>query len=164
MSAPLNRTQAKTIDHTVKNVIASMSYRDYQIIQTDDPNLVGQADAVGFRIREGFVVRDAFGDPVFPIGMSWFYTPYDAISAVEMLDTILPQIKEGQPATSLQYEWGLLWQHRLRFHLVYATLVGLRAMCDEATTFGDDTIKVSDLSDKLHLLRQSVAQARGGVL
>lgn len=162
MSAPINKTQAKALDHSVKHIIAEMEYRDYRIIQTDDEHLVGQLDAAGFRLREGFVVRDAFDEPVFPIGMSWFYTPYDAIAAIEMLDTILPAIKEDQPATALQFEYGTMWAYRRAFHFPYFAIIKLRGMVSAAAAFGDD-LKTSEVNELLHALHQNVCQSQGGV-
>jgi hypothetical protein len=158
----MNRAAAKRLDMTVKNILGELEYRGLRIIHTDDKNLVGQEDAAGFTITSGFVVRDEFDEPVMPIGMSWFYTPYDAIAAIEMRDLVVPAIKETQPATTLTYEWNLMMQYRLKFPRVFAFLNSLQVACDEASTFGDDNIKALDIAKMLHVLRQDVA-ARGGV-
>jgi hypothetical protein len=152
---------APRMDLTVRNIIAEISYRDLRVIQTDDKHLVGQEDAAGFRVREGFVVRDDFDDAVLPPGLSWFYSPYDAIGAIEMRDLILPAIKESQPATTLTYEYNLMMQYRYKFPRVYAALNSLQVMCDEAATFGDDTLKAEDVRKLLHNLRVDIGAKNG---
>jgi hypothetical protein len=166
MSAPWRAPKAsagKAIDMTVApaSIIAETEHREYRVIQTNDPKFVGQADCAGFKISEGFVVRDAFDEPVLPNVIPWFYSPWDAIAAIEMLDTVVPAIKEGEPATTLVYEYTLMWQYRQHFHQVYAALHSLQTLCDDAATFGDDTLQVKDVRAVLHNLRQRVAGPSG---
>ena len=135
-------------------------YRGYRIVQTDDPKVVGQPhpDKWGFTIDTGFVVLDEFDENVFPVGMHWFYTPDDAASAIEMLDTILPTIKDRSPSTTLLYEYGLMRTYRREFWHAYSALVDIQKTCDDAAAFGDDPRE--DIVKRLHFLRQQVAQGR----
>lgn len=140
------------------SILGETQHRGMRIIHTNDPRLVGQKDLAGFDITQGFIVLDEFDDPVLPPLMSWFYTPYDAIMAIEMRDIAMPDIKASQPATSFQYEYGLMWQYRQNFDAVYHALNRIQAACDEGDSFGEDPS--TQIKEILHTLRQRVAQAR----
>lgn len=150
---PLSAPDPKSIKHET-------SYRGYRIVQTDDPAVVGSKfpDKHGFTIDVGFVVMDEFDEIVFPVGLHWFWTPEDAIAAIELLDTILPTIKEGTPATTLLYEYGVMRAYRREFWHAYHALADIQKMCDDAAAFGDDPRE--DIVKRLHFLRQQVAQGR----
>jgi hypothetical protein len=142
------------------NIIHEVSYRDRRICLTDDANLVGQfhPDQWGFTTDRGYVVLDAFDEHVFPAGMHWFYTPDDAVNAIEMLDTILPTIQKGTPATTLLYEYGVMRAYRREFWITYNALARMQNILDDAVAFGDDA--TATLVTELHALRQAVAQGR----
>jgi hypothetical protein len=140
------------------SILGEATHRGMRIVHTNDPRLVGQKDLAGFSITQGFIVLDEFDEPVLPPAMSWFYTPYDAISAIEMREVAMPEIKANQPATSFQYEYTKMWQYRQNFDLVYLALNNIQAACDEGDSFGEDPCeKVKQI---LHTLRQSVGQQR----
>lgn len=142
------------------NIIHEVEYRGRRICCTNDAKLVGQShpDKWGFTTDRGYVVLDDFDEHVFPAGMHWFYTPDDAACAVEMLDTILPTLKEGQPATTLMYEYGVMRRYRQEFWSTYHALALIQKTCDDALAFDEDA--TSAVRTTLHALRQAVAQGR----
>lgn len=142
------------------NIIHEIEYRGMRVVCTDDKRLVGQShpDKWGFTTDRGYIVLDEFDDHVFPAGMHWFYTPDDAVSAIEMRDTILPTIKAGQPATTLLYEYGLMRTYRREFWLTYNAIQNIQRMCDNARDFDENPRE--EVLKELHLLRQNVAQGR----
>lgn len=140
------------------SILGECQHRGMRIIHTNDPRLVGQKDLAGFDITQGFVVLDEFDEPVLPPLMSWFYTPYDAIMAIEMRDVCMPDIKESQPATSFQYEYGLMWQYRQNFDQVYHALNRIQQACDDSVGFDENPR--AEITKILHNLRQNIAQAR----
>lgn len=143
-----------------RNIIHEVPYRDRRICLTDDANLVGQAypDRWGFTTDRGYVVLDEFDEHVLPAGMHWFYTPDDAACAIEMLDTILPTIQKGTPATTLLYEYGIMRAYRREFWITYNALARMQNILDDAVAFGDNA--TAALITELHALRQAVAQGR----
>lgn len=146
---------------TPDNILHEVPYRGRRICATDDQRVIGSEykDKWGFTPCVGYVVLDEFDEIIFPIGMHWFYTPDDAASAIEMLDTILPTIKEGQPATSLRFEYGLMRQYRKEFWHTYNCIVKLQRAVDDAAAMEDDA--TPDVRKALHFLRQQVAQGTG---
>jgi hypothetical protein len=142
-----------------RNIIHEVPYRDYRIVLTDDNALVGQQypDKWGFTTDRGFVVLDSFDEHVFPAGVHWFYTPEDAVAAIEMLDTVLPTIKEAHPSTHT-YEYGVMRSYRREFWQVFLALVKIQHAVDEASQF-DENPAVA-IREILHTLRQNVAQGR----
>lgn len=146
------------IDPTPRDIIAECTHRGVRIVQTSDPRFVGQADCAGFKIDSGFVVRDEFDDFVLPVPMQWFYTPYDAIAAIEMRDTVLPTIKEATPATTLVYEYNLMWSFRQNYHYVHHALAKIQNALDDAAQFDENPARA--IGDILHGLRQQIASAR----
>lgn len=146
-----------------KNIIHEVEYRGRRIVLTDDKNLVGQPnpDAWGFTTDRGYVVLDEFDEHVFPIGQHWFYTPYDAAAAIELLDSALPEIKTAQPHTTFTYEYGVMRRYRADFGLTYKALVDIQNKIDEAKQFDDNPTQA--IADILHLLRQNVARSRSSI-
>lgn len=145
-----------------KSIIHEVDYRGYRIVLTNDRRCVGASfpDKWGFAPQQGYVVLDEFDDHVFGVGMHWFYSPDDAASAIEMHDSVVPEIKEEQPHTTVLYEYGLMRAYRREFHEVYRALNKLQRMCDDAVSFEDTTLPVKSVQDELHLLRQNVARGR----
>jgi hypothetical protein len=144
-----------------KRIIQEVAYRDRRIVYTDDPKLVGSQhpDKWGFTCDRGFVVLDDFDENVLPIGMHWFFTADDAAAAIEMLDLVLPTIKEDQPCTTLLYEYGLLRSYRREFGSVYHTIVMIQKDIDDAAAFEENPAE--SIKKRLHLLRQNAAQGKG---
>lgn len=141
------------------SITHEFEYRGYRVVQTDDPAmLTAHPDKWGFVPSQAYVVINAFDEHVMPIGMHWFYTPDDAVAAIEMLDTILPQIKEGQAFTTLLHEYGVMRAYRREFAEVYRTLLNIKAKIDAARAFDDNPAE--DIDKELHLLRQNVARGR----
>lgn len=144
-----------------KNIVHEVEYRGRRICLTDDQNLVGQKypDKWGFTVDKGFVVLDEFDDHVFPAGWHWFYTADDAAAAIELLDLALDDIKAGTPHTTFNYEYGLMRRYRAEFGVLYATLVKMQRIIDEAKQLDDNP--TSDIAQALHDLRQNVARGTG---
>src|SRR5690606_28411683 len=64
-------------------------WRGYRIIHTTDKKLIGETkDRFGFPVTQGWIVRDCFDDNPIPPPTQWFYTPYDAIAAVEIVEAM----------------------------------------------------------------------------
>ncbi len=103
-------------------------------------------------------MRDELDDYVMPIGMTWFYTADDAANAIEMMDSVFPDIKAAQPATTLMYEYGLMRAYRRTFARVYQTLGKIKTICQEARDFDDNPGEA--VISQLELLRVSVSEAR----
>ena len=143
-----------------KTILHEVPYRDYRIVLTDDRRLVGSTypDKFGFAVDRGFVVLDSFDEHVFPAGVHWFYTPDDAVAAIEMLDSVLPTIKETQPATTHTHEYGVMRSYRREFWQVFLALVKIQQKVDEAAQFDENP--ADDIRTILHTLRQAVAQGR----
>lgn len=142
------------------NIIHEVKYRGRRIVLTDDRNLVGSSypDKWGFAPTQGYIVLDEFDEVIFPVGMHWFYTPDDAAMAIEMLDTIYPQIKDRNPATTLLHEYGVMRAYRREFWHTYGALQDIRKLVDDARAFEENPLE--DIAQRLHFLRQQVAQGR----
>ena len=147
--------QAKKLDFAPKNIIHEISYRDRRIIQTDDPRLVGTEDSWGFKLQTGFVVRDEFDEVVLPSPLcSWFWNPADAVSAIEILDTVLPM---EHPNSTLTYEYGRMWAMRYHFgSRVYTALKRIRQACENAVALEDNPAQ--DVLSILNTLEQSIME------
>lgn len=144
------------LDPAPRDIIREREYRGQRIIQTRDTRFVGDKDAWGFSLDVGFIVRDEFDDYVLPVPMHAFYSPHDAIDAIEMRDTILPTIKADQPATTLVYEYQLMWSYRVNFSHTYGALKQIEKACLDARDFDENPReKVLDI---LNLLRAAVAR------
>jgi hypothetical protein len=140
------------------NIIHEVNYRGYRIVQTDDARLVGSvnADAWGFYTKMGFVVLDEFDEHVFPPGAHWHYSPDDAALAIEMRDTILPTLKEHQPATTFLFEYTLMRQYRRQFWHTYNALAEIQRALDNAKTWDENPAE--KIQDIIHCLRQNIAR------
>ena len=147
---------------TPNNILHEVPYRGRRICSTDDRRVIGNGlvDKWGFEpVHVGYVVLDEFDENVFPIGMHWFFTPDDAASAIEMLDTILPTIKKGQSATTLMFEYGLMRAYRREFWKVYNAIVRMQRAVNTAAALDEDV--TDNIRNELSLLRQTIAEGPG---
>lgn len=122
-----------------KSIIKEMEYRGYRIIQTDDPAwLASGADSYGFTNTCVFVVFDEFDEPALPVGLMSHWTIHEAIAAIEMRDTVLPEINAGKWASSALFEFNLLRARRRHAWRTHLTLTRLRKLCVDAQEFDDN--------------------------
>lgn len=119
----------KPVDMTVRDAIHEVEYRGLRIIHTRDPKFVGQSDAFGFKLTEGFVVRDDLDECPLPPAMQWFYSPYDAINGIETLHEILPLC---HPRTTAQFEYYRLQHAKRHFARVWNAILRTQKVCREA--------------------------------
>lgn len=140
------------------NIIHEVPYRGRRIVCTDDKRLVGQLypDSFGFTTDRGYVVLDEFDEIIFPIGMHWFYTPHDAACAIEMLDTILPTIKEEAPYETLSHAYHLMSRYRQMFWCTYTAILSIDRALAQAVQFEENPR--DEIATILHNLRQRVRE------
>jgi hypothetical protein len=119
----------KAPDMTVRDIIAECEYRGLRIIHTRDPKFVGQSDVFGFKITEGFVVRDDLDECPMPPAMSWFYSPYDAINGIETLHEILP---ECHPRTTATHEFYRMMHAKRHFARIWTAILRAQKVCRES--------------------------------
>lgn len=144
------------MDMTVRDIIHEAEYRGVRIIQTRDPKFVGQTDAFGFKLSEGFVVRDEFDENPLPSAlMSWFYSPYDAIAGIETLHEILPL---EHPRTTVQHEYQRLLLAKRHFWRVYNAMQKIRKACEESRELDENPRE--DVLSILNTLQQSFHEGR----
>jgi hypothetical protein len=153
-----NRVAASKPLPAPDNIIHEITYRDLRIVQTDDRRIVGSnhPDRYGFSIQTGFVILDEFDDHVMPTGAHWHYSPDDAALAIEMRDTILPTLKEHQPATTFLFEYTLMRQYRRQFWHTYNALAEIQRALDNAKTWDENPAE--KIQDIIHCLRQNIAR------
>lgn len=132
------------------SVLGSTWHRGYEILHTTDPRFIGQVDVYGFKPTSGFIVRDDMGDYVLPIPMQWFYTPYDAVAAIEMMETAAPD--------SPVFQYGLMQAYRRNWWMVFGAMNKILDTCIDARELDDNPRE--DIYQILHVLRQSVAQSK----
>lgn len=133
-------------------VLGSTTYRGYEIIHTTDPRFIhAVVDIYGFKPTSGFIVRDDFGEYVMPIAMQWFYTPYDAVAAIEMLEY-------AKPPTTPLFEYTLMQAFRRNWWMVHTTMQKILKTCVECRDLDENPRE--EIYQLLHLLRQNVAQSR----
>lgn len=125
----------KKFDPTVREIVHEATYRGERIIQTRDPRWVGQADAFGFKLDCGFVVRDELDELVLPLPLQWFYTPYDAIAAIETIHSIVP---EQHPNTTMLHEYHKMMNMRRHFWRVVVAIEKVRKTCEDARDFDEN--------------------------
>lgn len=125
----------KKFDPTVSGIVHECTYRDVRIIQTTDQRWVGQADAMGFKLDSGFVVRDEMDDLVLPVPLQWFHSPFEAVNAIEVIHTIMPM---EHPATTVLHEYHKMMLLRREFWRTYNALLQIRRECEDARDLDDN--------------------------
>jgi hypothetical protein len=145
----------KKFDPTVRDIVHEAPYRDVRIIQTRDPRWVGQADAFGFKLDCGFVIRDELDEIVYPSpAMAWFYTPYDAIAAIETVHTILPM---EHPRSTAAHEYNRMYEMRQQqFWRFYNAMQRIQKACEDARDFDDNPTE--DVLGIIAALKQAVGE------
>ena len=132
-------------------VLGSTWHRDCEIIHTTDARFIGNVDVYGFKPTSGFIVRDEYGDHILPLPMQWFYTPYDAVAAIEMMEF-------AKPPTTPTFEYGLMQAYRRNWWMVFITLDKIKKLIVECKPMDENP--ADEIDGLLHLLRQNVAQSR----
>lgn len=85
-------------------------------------------DSYGFTMPVAFRVLDEFDDNALPLAQTWFWSPAEAISAIEMCDSIAPDKKWP---TTAQYEYNYMMLYRRNHDAVYNALKKIRAVLDD---------------------------------
>ena len=125
-------------------------HRDYRIIHTTDPKEIGQTkDSYGFPVTQGWIIRDSFDENPVPAPTTWFYTPFDAVAAVEIIDAMRA---DHSPFPSFNAAYYGAAQLRVHFWLVFAALRSIEARCREALPFDEDGLAKWVLDD-LHRMK-----------
>ncbi len=134
-----------------------ITYRGYRIVQVDAPKELDKFECMGFTMPKAFQVLDDFDEPLL-IVPQYFWSPTDAIAAIEMVDTILPERKSKRWPTTAVYEYGLMWAHRRMFWFVYHTLNQIRNELKKAREWDENpTEKIEGL---LTCMRVAVSENR----
>lgn len=138
-----------------------MQWRGERIVQV--PYTVqpfNKADAFGFTVKEAYVVRDGLDEPCLPLSQQWFWSPGEAIAAIEMRDTLAPLIRGPKWPSTVMYEYNLMVTYRRNFHHVYDALVRIRKACDESRDFDENPR--AEIEKILHALRQNIQPRAAG--
>jgi len=128
-----------------------MKWRGERILQVDyTPK--NDIDCYGFKINQAFVVRDDFDDECLPTLQQWFWSPTDAIAAIEMRDLIAPEMKAGKRwPTTVAYEYNQMTLYRRNFDQVYLALNRIKKTIAECDQWGESAnAKVKDILTLLH--------------
>jgi hypothetical protein len=105
-----------------------------------------------------FTVLDEFDEIALPIGMHLHWSAHDAINAIEMKETVLPEVATSKWPTTAMYEYGVMRSYRREFWHVMRAIHGISKLCTDARDFDDNPGE--DVLKALHLLRQNVSQGR----
>lgn len=140
-------------------VLGSMIYRGYEIIHTNDPRLVGDKNCAGFNITSGFIVRDDMGDTVLPNLLAWFYTPFDAIAAIQIMD-MLPDLQDGgRWPTTILYEYNKQYAQRRDFVMAFHTFHKIKKLCAQSVEFDENPR--DEIGQLIHAFEQHAWSATG---
>lgn len=141
-------------------ILGEFVYRGRRVIHTTDKRFIHGAKTWGIQMPSGFVVRDDFDDYCLPVGEDVFFTPHEAIAAIEMMDVILPTIREGQfkKAESLEYAYREMRVHYRCYHAVHEAIKEI-----ENTVFAAhkrDMNPTKDILKSLNTLRMYINNNR----
>lgn len=117
-----------------------------------------KCDAFGFTVKEAFIVRDDFDEPCLPMQQQWFWSPGEAIAAIEMRDVICPAVRGPRWPTTVTHEYNQMTLYRRNFDLVYHALIKIKAALRSAAEFDDNPAK--DIKSILELLQINVSERR----
>lgn len=137
--------------------MTEFTYRGYRVIQTTDPAIIRQSpDEYGFVPSCGFIVRDEFDENPFPVAFAWFYTPHDAIAAIEVLDTVLPSLAERVPQPTFTSTFMEMWRWRKDFWCVFAMVIAIENQAKEELALDDDPKSFAEaVRSRIHTFRSN---------
>lgn len=98
-----------------------MRHRGYRIVQVDKPKHADTFTSHGFEMAQAFEVLDDYDDPILPVPQ-YFWSPRDAIAAIEMVDTVFPDRKGSKWPTTAAHEYSLMQAYRRQFWFVFHVL------------------------------------------
>lgn len=111
-----------------------MQWRDRRIVQVDYKG----PDCYGFKMHTAFEVRDEFDEPALPVVQHQFWSPADAIAAVECCDIVAPKMIGKKWPSTVQYEFNLMLLYRRNHDLVYDALRRIREAVQQARDFDEN--------------------------
>lgn len=140
--------------------ITEMRWRGERIVQMPYDASGNNLNGWGFKVTHAFQVLDDFDDHALPFVQQWFWTPGDAVAAIEARDLIAPLKISGKWPSTAQYEYNTMLVYRSCFYLVYESLQKIRLAIQNAKDFGDNPS--ADIEQILHLLHQNAFRAAKG--
>lgn len=138
-----------------------MLWRGDRIIQVDyTVQPFNKCDAFGFTVEKAFIVRDDMDEPCLPIAQQWFWSPSEAIAAIEMRDVIAPGLRGPKWPTTVAYEYNIMTLYRRNFDMVYRAIQQIRKAIKDASDFDENPAK--EITNILNMLHQNMHERRAG--
>jgi hypothetical protein len=106
--------------------VNELVWRGRRIVQIDYAGK--EIDCYGFKINQAFKVLDDLDDNALPLVQTWFWSPSDAIAAIEMVDSI---VKDKKWPTTAQFEYNYMNMYRRNHDVVYNALKRIREVLDD---------------------------------
>lgn len=120
------------------NMQNDYEYKGLSIVQNDYHNLHGNIDTFGFTVNQAYVVTDEMGDPGLPTIQQWFWSPYDAIVAIDLSEYFKARVPQKKWPTTVAHEFNIALCFRKKFGLTYIALREIEEACKDADSMGED--------------------------
>lgn len=118
----------------------SLDYKGYVIEKIPYVGTFDKYESRGFTIDYAFRVVDDFGDPTLPTSQQTFWSPSDAIAAIDLANTIAERVKKNIRAwpTTTQHEFNRWVNYRRRFWRMCQALENIERLCNQAADFDEN--------------------------
>lgn len=122
--------------------MTEVEYRGWRIVEVDT-----DIEAFGFRMTRAFAVKDEFDDGL-PMSHQMYWSPGDARQAIDFVIDVFKLSRKW--LTTHTHEFNIAMCYRARFVEVYAAILKVKNIIDDAREMGDDPSR--DILDHLQAL------------
>lgn len=141
-----------------------IEYKGHRIVLVDYDPVVHHPD-LGLTPKQAFVVRDEMDEPSLPTSQQWFWSPRDAMAAIEVAESLVHLVKGKKWPSTVCFEYNQLVAHRQNFDLVYGVVLKVRQIVRDARSaaadFDDEVPDEIAQIDKVVSALPAQVQARG---
>lgn len=136
-----------------------IEYKGERIVQNEYHNLHENTESFGFKVNRAYVVVDEFDDPSLPTNQQWFWSPLDAMHAIDLVHWAKKFFNFKRWPTTVAHEYNVLLNYKRHIALVYITVrevMELLKSADDGLDDEGDIIKQA--LNKLYQLHQVVCE------
>lgn len=134
-----------------------IEYNGERIVQNQYHNLLDNMESFGFKVDRAYVVVDEFDEPSLPTVQQWFWSPIDAMHAIDLSRWAKKFFNFKKWPTTVAHEYNNLLAYKRHIALVYITIREVVELLKSAGDgLEDDSDIIRQALNKLYQLQQVI--------
>lgn len=142
--------------NTGLNMQTEIQYKGERIVQNHYNAQHESIENMGFPVNRAYVVMDEFDEPSLPIIEQWFWSPIDAMQAIDLCKWAEKFFNFKKWPTTIAHEYHVLMAYKRHIAQVYITIRDVRKILDSNDGLEDEAEIIERAKKRLLLLDQVV--------